>query len=38
VRLEVMQGHRNVQLHVSMYCPEICQLAMAVLQSGKSGA
>jgi hypothetical protein len=31
VRLEVMHGHKNAQLHVSMYRPLICQLDMAIL-------
>ena len=29
-RFEVMQGHRNAQLHVSMYSPLTCQPAMIV--------
>jgi hypothetical protein len=33
-----MHGQSNVQLHVSMYSPEICQLAIAILLKDRAVA
>ncbi len=35
-RLEVMQGHRKLQLQVSMYSPSICQSAMVSILRGNA--